>query len=172
MKYLFLFVFASFSIHSFPGDHITLTCIKHLAYKYESASGKLVKDKENLELYLNNLGDSPDAKIARTTAAQAIHKTLKDYPTLFEDPAIIAEIKQSIKDSGYNRDVPITKWGDSLSDWVDFYGWLPYSNFNYGMFTPGNQGFGGIAGGINSAQYSRSAELLGLMKEELARRGK
>lgn len=161
MGYLFIFIFASFSIHSFPGDHITLTCIKHLAYKYDAASGKLVKDEENLKKYLDNLADNDDAKKARNKAVKAIHKTLKDYPALFEDPAIIAEIKKSIKESGYNKDVPITKWGDSLSDWIDHYGWLPYSKFKYVVMNASNQ-----------SSCFQDAGLWRLRKENLARIGK
>ncbi|HMZ60217.1 MAG TPA: hypothetical protein PL048_15685 [Leptospiraceae bacterium] len=97
----------------------------------------------------------------RKDAIAKIRTALKADPAFFERPDIIAEIKQSIKDSGYNRDVPITKWGDSLSDWIDHYGWLPYSNFNYG-----------VMGWMDAAQSCRNAELRSMMKEELARRGK
>lgn len=161
MKILFVFLLIIFQLEAFPGDHIPLTCIKNLAFKYDSASGKLIKDEENLKQYLDNLADNDDAKKARNKAVQAIHKTLKDYPTLFEDPAIIAEIKQSIKDNGYNKDVPITKWGDSLSDWIDHYGRLPYSNFNYGEMNISKQ----------SSRF-QNAGLRSLRKENLARIGK
>ncbi|HNF17270.1 MAG TPA: hypothetical protein PK453_26670 [Leptospiraceae bacterium] len=150
----FLFLL-NHKLSSFPGDHITLTCVKHLPYAVkEGTNMEIIKDL-NLIIEYNAGGNRRKDAIAK------IRTALKADPAFFERPDIIAEIKQSIKDSGYNRDVPITKWGDSLSDWIDHYGWLPYSNFNYG-----------VMGWMDAAQSCRNAELRSMMKEELARRGK
>ena len=134
MKLTIIICLLSFSfggIYSFPGDHNSLTCVDNFFIKEEG--GKAVND-DNLKNQFYSINDTDfkiDSKLPQETqtairkqnATNAL-KTIRERYTasqLIKD-AVKANIRSRIETSHEGKEVHVTKWGDSLSDFIQLYG--------------------------------------------------
>lgn len=126
-----LLLFSFCALYSFPGDHNSLTCVDNFFIKEEG--GKAVND-DNLKNQFYSIDGTNfkiDSKLSQETQAairkQNATEALKTIKTRYDASQVIKdEVKKNIRDkietSYEGKEVHITKWGDSLSDFVQFYG--------------------------------------------------
>lgn len=132
MKILCLFFFFLFNlmIYPFPGDHNSLTCIDHLFYD-KNSSGIVFYDAQAKKDYYDQLAviASPTkSDTDKANARQIINGILAGIQSRKDFLTSSPDVKTHIK-SSHDLPLDMTIWGDSLSDFVDFYGAVPFSYF-------------------------------------------
>ena len=152
-----IIVFFSLEVDSFPGDHNSLTCDKNfigLTATIDDKPNTIITDdtfntdgtraKEGIlskyfrtsETDLNAAG-----KINRKNIVDAIKA---DLALPHSQSKVKQNIRANLDDTYEGKPLQVTKWGDSLSDFVSFYGVLTPGAIGDGIALPP---VGGIYGG-------------------------
>ncbi len=152
-------VLLNISLYSFPGDHNSLTCDKNflgLTATINGAPNTEItdindKDPNGTEIpntgiltkyFRKNISDlDAQGKINRANIIAAINA---DIAKPYDQSIVKKSIRGNIDNTFEGKPLQVTKWGDSLSDFVSFYGVLTPGALGAGVPIPP---VGGVYGG-------------------------